>query len=606
GSEQPHGAGAAPRRNRLRYLAPWMASGAIALAALVLGATHINGRSPVFPVIRTSILPPDDTPWDLRGVHPGPATLSPDGRQIAFTARNTNGTFLFVRDLADYEARMLQGTQGAGYPFWSPDSRSIGFFADGKLKRIEAEGGPPIALCEAPVGKGGTWNGKGTIVFAPSFNSPLHKVPATGGASVAITRVDGARGENSHRFPQFLPDGEHFIYLSRAAASGGTLGMMGTAVRVGSLSDTTGRDLMPAISNAVYASGHVLFLRENVLMARPFEPKKIEFTGDAFPLVEQVRAIPGASRGIFDASQNGLLVYQSGAKMPGNQPVWLDLEGEELARLGEPLEHDGPTISPDGKKVAIEVYDVMGGTPDIWIYDVDRGIRTRFTFDSAPETDPVWSPDGARIAFASARDGTPDIFVKSVFGGGTEVPVISSDASKWPADWTPDGKLIVFQEAGNGGAMDICAVPAGGGASLAVVHSSYNETQPSVSPDGRWMAYSSDETGRSEVYVTYFPRGGRKWQVSLAGGALPHWRPDGGAIFYLSLNSDLHVADVGSADSTFTIGESRRLFDASSAIDYDVAPDGKRLLLLTNVDQHQMSPVTLLTNWPALAREKRR
>jgi serine/threonine protein kinase/Tol biopolymer transport system component len=597
---------AQPRLSRGRLMAPWIVSGTLAVAALLLGAAHMSSRPLELPVIRSAILPPEDTPWDLRGVHPGPATLSPDGKRLAFTARNANGTFLFVRDLAAYDARLLQGTQGAGYPFWSPDSRAIGFFADGKLKRVEAEGGPPIALCEAPVGKGGTWNEDGLIVFAPSFNSPIHKVAATGGESVALTRVDASRGENSHRFPQFLPDGEHFIYLARAAGSGGALGMMGTSIRVGSLSDTTGRDLMPSISNACYATGYLLFLRENVLMARPFDPDGVEFTGDAFPLIEQVRAIPGASRGIFDASQNGLLVYQSGAKMPGNQPVWLDLEGKELARLGEPLEHDGPTISPDGKKVAIEIYDVMGGTPDIWIYDVDRGIRARFTFDPAPETDPVWSPDGSHIAFASARDGTPDIFVKSVLGGGTEVSVLASDTSKWPADWSPDGRYIVFQEAGAGGAMDITAVPSTGGETIAIAHSSYNEIQPALSPNGRWLAYTSDETGRSEVYVTYFPGGGRKWQVSLAGGGNPRWRPDGRAIFYLSLNSDLHMADVGSADSTFVIGESRRLFDASSAIDFDVAPDGKRLLLLTNVDQHQMSPLTLLTNWTALAEEKHR
>jgi serine/threonine protein kinase len=593
---------------RTRRWAPWIVAAVFAAFAVIVGAAHMNGRPKDPPIVRASILPPEQSAWDLRGVHPGPVSISPDGKRIAFSARNTNGTFLYVRELDASGPRLLKGTQAAGYPFWSPDSRSIGFFADGKLKRVEADGGPPLTLCEAPVGKGGSWNNRDVIVFAPSFNSPIHTVTASGGTSRPVTKIDASREENSHRFPQFLPDGEHFIFLSRATAgASGAPGTRGSTLRVASLSDSIGAELQTAASNAVYASGHILFLRENVLMARRFNPDRLNFRGEPFPVVEQVRLIPGASRGIFDASQTGVLLYQSGSEAPGNQLIWTDFDGNEVARLGEPLDHDGPTISPDGKRVAIEIYDAVGGTPDIWIYDVERGIRTRFTFDPAPDLNPVWSPDGSRIAYTSARDGTPDIFVKPVFGGGSETPVYVSETNKWTACWSPDGRFIVYEETGTDRGFDLMAVAADGKEEpFALITTSFNEGEATLSPDGRWLAYRSDETGRAEVYVTRFPRVDRKWQVSLAGGGSPRWGGDGRAIFYLSLGNDLCRADVSSADSTFFVGESRRLFDASSAVNYNVSRDGKRILLLNNVDEHKMSPLTILTNWPALLAQKRR
>jgi Tol biopolymer transport system component len=357
----------------------------------------------------------------------------------------------------------------------------------------------------------------------------------------------------------------------------------------------------------LYASGHILFLRENVLMARPFDPDRLEFTGDAFPFIEQVRFIPGAARGIFDASNNGILVYQSGARMPGNQIAWFDAEGKETGRLGESLEHDNPRISPDGKKVAVEIYDAIGGTPDIWIYDVDRGIRTRFTFDPSPETEPIWSPDGTRLAFSSGRNGSVDIYIKSILGGGDESPVLASSANKWPTSWTPDGRFILYQEASAQGTMDAWAVSADGKAEpFPIATSAYNEIQAVVSPNGRWVAYQSDEAGRFEVYVTSFPRPGRKWQVSLSGGGGPRWSSDGRRVYYISGNGELYHADVSSADSTFVIGESKLVFDVSSATAYDITPDGKRVLLLIDADQHKLTPLTLLTNWTGLIAEKRR
>jgi Tol biopolymer transport system component len=575
----------------------WLSVVPYVLLILAVTLAFVRGRGDQPEILRASILPPEDTPFDLRGYHPGPAVISPDGQKIVFAARGKDGTLLYVRFLDESEPHAVPGTEGAGYPFWSSDSRSIGFFADAKLKRVEVSGAPPVTLCDAAGGKGGTWSPDDVIVFAPSFNTGIHKITATGGDPVEITEVHLDKGENSHRFPEFLPDGKHFIYLARSAGAG-QRGQVGTAIRVASVDGDVDNVLMPSISNAIYACEHVLFLREDVLMARPFDADKIEFTGDAFPVAHQVRYIPGAARGIFSASADGKLLYQAGASMPGNQLVWVDLEGNEISRMGDPAEHDMLSLSNDGTRVAVEVYDEIGGTADVWIYEIDRGIRTRFTFDPASDNRPVWSPDGNEIIFTSSRGAHSDLYRKSIGGSGTEELILQSDYDKWPTDWSSDGHYILYDKTSETQSIDIWAMPLeDGDEPFAVLATKHTEFDARFSPDGRWVSYTSNESGKPEVYVRPFPGPGRRWQVSSDGGAAARWRPDDAKLFFQSMDGSVHVAEVDAHGDTFRVGRVEKLFETTLTPDYQVSKDGTQLLLIEETDVHHLTPLTLVLNW---------
>ncbi len=579
-------------RSKMAY-AGWGLLAVVAVVSSLFAFTGFSKTSPSeMPVMRTSILPPDGVRFSLRGVHPGPVVISPDGRRVVFTGRQTGGkSLLFVRELDSTEARALIGTDNAGYPFWSPDGQSIGFFADGKLKRVDISGAPPLALCEAPVGKGGAWNEDGTIVFAPSFATPLHSVPAVGGISTPITEMRPDEGENSHRFPQFLPDGDHFIYFAR-------LGGEVSAIRLSSVSGDEDREVMRATSNVVYASEQILFLRQSTLMSRPFDPDKLGFTGDPVPVADPVRFIPGAMRGIFDASADGMLVYQAGSSIPGAQLVWRDLDGKRLGSLGDIVQQDNYSISPDGTKVAVDLFDKTGGTTDIWIYDVAREIRSRFTFDSGNDSNAIWSPDGSQIVFTSTRSGKGQLYIKNVGGATNEEPLIETPGSTWPTDWSMDGRYVVYFMNDSTNTGNVWALPLFGDQKpFPVVSSGYSEYNGLISPDGNWMAYVSDESGTFDVYVTSFPEAGRKWQISSGGSVEPRWDPKGRGIYYFSLNDEFHFVETSQDASTFAVGAARLLFESNSAIYYRTAPDGERLLVLEDADEGGVSPLTLVTNW---------
>jgi Tol biopolymer transport system component len=568
-----------------------------ALAAVVVSIAFFTRPSGDERVMRTSILPPVNTRFNLRGVHPGPVVISPDGSRIAFTGRQSGGSsVLFVRDLDATDARPLVGTDEAGYPFWSPDGRSIAFFANGKLKRADISGGPPLTLCEAAVGKGGTWTADGTIVFAPSFNTPLHRVSDAGGISTPVTNLATEHGDNSHRFPWMLADGDRFLYFAR---SGGE----SSVIRAGALSGNVDKEIMRSTSNVVYASGHLLFLRETTLMARPFDVDALEFTGEPVPVGDPVRYIPGAMCGIFSASDNGLLVYQGGASIPGARIVWRDLDGKKLDELDDVAQQDNLAVSPDGKQVAAELYDNVGGTADLWVYDVVRRIRTRFTFDPTNDMTPVWSPDGGRVVFASNRGGAASLYVKNVGGASNEEPLLDNGAEIYPTDWTRD--YIVYMQMDSAATGDIWALPLSGDRTpVSLLSSRYGEYGGRVSPNGRWMTYQSDESGQFEVYVTSFPVTGRKWQVSSGGGAGPEWMPDGSGVVYIGSNT-FYLVETETGGETFGVGVVRTLFESNTVIAYRADPRGSRLVLIEDADEGDINPLTLVTRWDTdLARRR--
>ncbi len=367
--------------------------------------------------------------------------MSPDGRMLAFTAEADGQVRLFVRPLDTTVARVLPGTEGAQYPFWSPDSRHLGFFADRKIRKVQVTGGggPPVALCDASEVKGASWGTQGVILFAPDFNTPIHRVSETGGEATPVTELNAERRDDSHRHPRFLPDGRHFLYLARAVG-----GSESNSVVVASIDGGEETVLLKSPSAAEYASGHLLFVRGFTLMARPFDPDGLAFTGEAFPLAEDVRLVaPATALSVFSASQTGVLAYARGGMAGGLKLAWRDREGRETGILGDEGSYWDLRLSPAGDLAMVTVGDVNA---DVWIYEVARNLRTRLTFTDGDEWAGAWSPDGSTVFFASSRGSIYDIYRKTVSGDEPEELIHETDRPKLPTSVSPDGRFLAFSE----------------------------------------------------------------------------------------------------------------------------------------------------------------
>ena len=568
-------------------------------AALALAAFGYFGRAPSdIRTLRFPISPPDG--WSLAlatgptGAATAPLAVSPDGTRIAFLLRNAEGRDrLWVRSLDTLFARELVGTDGAASPFWSPDSRFLGFFADGKLKKVDVSGGPPITLCNAAEFRGGTWSRDGVIVFATSTQSALQEVSASGGVPTAATAL--AAGERGHLRPSFLPDGRHFFY--RAVDRG---------IYVTSL-DSTDRTLLltnPDSNNVSYTQGYLLFLRETTLMAEAFDMRRLALTGEPVPVAEQIQTLANPPTGVFSASDNGVLAYQTGTAAINPQPTWFDRTGKRIAALGDPAGYGDFALSPDAKRAAVSFLDPAQRARDIWIFDVARGLRTRFTFDPADDVSPIWSPDGSRVVFASRRKGHGDLYQKASSGAGDEDVLFADSLDKFPVSWSPDGHFIIYVAAGGTTRSDLWVLPLSGDRKpFPFLQTQFTEAQGQFSPDGRWIAYASSESGRPEVYVAPFPAPGGRWQISTAGGNWPRWRHDGKEIFYLAPDNKLMVATVNGQGAGFAVGAVGPLFDVRPSpvrYSYDVSPDGQQFLVNTVGNQAApATPITVVVNWTA-------
>jgi Tol biopolymer transport system component len=588
------------RRLAIPGLVAWAAAAVAILAGLGLAAFTFLRPAPEARAVRFFVSPPDA--WEFQrmvdptGVSPIPMAISPDGLRMAFVATGTDGnSLLWVRSFDTLAAQELAGTEGASSPFWSPDSRSLGFFAGGKLKKIDVAGGPPITLCDAPSSRGGSWSRDGIIVFNPNNNVALQKVPAAGGTPGAATVL--GQGENAHRRPFFLPDGRHFLYSAAAAA--------GLSIYVGSL-DSTDRKLLTAAdaNNAAYSQGHLLFLRETTLMAQPFDAQRLELTGEAFPIAEQIqRSSTTPPNGFFSASENGVLAYQTGTGAGGSQLAWFDRSGKQVGTLGDVAPYGDLELAPDGRRASVSIL-VGSGARDIWLYDLERGLRTRFTFDPANEWSSIWSPDGSRVVFNSIRKGVGDLYQKPSSGAGAEEMLFEDKLSKYPVSWSPDGRSILFRSIGGPAGDDLFILPLTGDKKpVPFVNTQFREAFGQFSPDGRWVAYSSNESGRTEVYVAPFPGPGGKWQISTAGGDNPRWRRDGTELFFVSLDSKLMAAAVNGRGSDFQVGAVKPLFQTRAVVGlrypYGVSLDGQRFLINTQPEQTSSAPITVVLNWTA-------
>lgn len=571
--------------------------GALALAYFGLMRTATGGDT-----THSYILPPDKASFKSAGLDAGPVSVSPDGRNLAFVATTQEGkSLLWVRPLSSLLAQAIAGTDGASFPFWSADSSSLGFFADGKLKKVAAAGGAVFALCDAPGGRGGSWNRDGVIIFAGDNMGPLRRVSSSGGAASEVTRLDSSRGELAHRWPWFLPDGNHFFYV------GATLSFNASekdAVYISSLDGEVPRVILHSGSNVAYANGYLLFVRQPSLMAQPFDVTKLVSTGDAFPIAEQVLYVPDSTSSVFSASENGVLAYQAGAVESGSRLTWYDRSGKQLGFLGDVARYAGPTLSPDGKRVAMDMSEPQTSNIDIWLIDVARGLRTRFSFDRSIEISSVWSPDGSHLAYASNRKGHLDIYQKSTTGVGNEELLFESNFEKFPQSFSTDGRYLLYYARDNPKNQgDLWVLPMTGDRKpFPFSQTEFNEALCTFSPDGKWVAFESDDSGKSDIYIAPFPGPGGKRQVSASGGSQPKWRRDGMEIYFLAPDSKLLVAEVSGRGETLEIGQVRVLFQTQATgpgSQYAVTGDGQRFLVNSSVDQRAATPLTLVQNWTA-------
>jgi Tol biopolymer transport system component len=583
------------KRGGWRERIAWIAAGVFALlAALALGLAYFKGAQPEARVVRFTQFLPEKTNLVGAGF-----AVSPNGQQLAFSAADATGKILlYLRPLNSFTAQALPNTEGARLPFWSPDSRSIGFFSDGKLKRIELSGGPPQTLCDAPSPFGGTWNRAGEIIFSGALSGVLmlYRVPATGGAPSALTPLDAAREEIFQALPQFLPDGQHFLYfsLSRQPAHSG--------IYVGSLSDKTTKLVLNTPASGAYASGYLLFARNNALMGQAFDSKTFKLSGEPFPITDQVK-FSGNGVTCLSISESGVLAFQRGSSQPP-QLIWYDRTGKQLGAVGESANYSGPSLSADDKRLAVGIRDPITAKRDIWLFELARGAKSRFTFDPADDLNPLWSHDGSRIFFTSDRKGQRDMFQKKVDAAGEEELLYTSPEIKNVEDLSPDGRLLIYNTNTDSYQDDLWLLPLEGERKPRLfLQTQFDEYQATISPDGRWVAYSSNESGKYEVYVATFPQLERKWQVSVAGGSDPQWRRDGKELFFVADDKKLMAVEVKPGSGAFEMGVPKLLFETtflnSGRNRYVVTRDGQRFLVITRLEDTAAAPINVVVNWLA-------
>jgi eukaryotic-like serine/threonine-protein kinase len=595
-------------RSKTRERLAWTITLVAALVAIVFAFVYFNKPTPQLQVLRSTILPPEGGTFIFNGPIGG-ALLSPDGSSVAFIARVGKVTQMWLRPLDSFAARALPGTEDASFAFWSPDNRNLGFFAQGKLKRVAVAGGPPQELCDADSERGASW-GRGDVIIFAKTSGEIQRIPASGGMPQRATTLDVSRHEGTHRWPSFLPDGNHFLFMAAL------LGPVDeeNVFYLGSLDGKKSRTLFHGSSPIAYAIGHVLYLAGNVLMARPFDLAKLDFTGEAVPIAEGVQFDPAFSNGIFSVSENGALLYQSGKGSSAHSLLLFDRTGKQLRNLGESSSNSTPRFSPDAKSVVYDLISPNSGKVDLWLLEIGSGNRTRLASDplNLLSHSPVWSPDGSRLAYTSARTENRAIYIKTV-------NQIAQEEERWEAkddayvaaeNWTPDGKFLVLSERPlRTGEQRVSLLPVEGkdGAVPLIEVKGANVDHGQVSPDGRWIAYRSDESGKSEIYITSFPKPPGRLQVSIAGGVTPRWRHDGKELYYLALDRRLMAVELKDTSGSLQVASTRPLFEmfhtmfviTGGSNRYDVTRDGNRFVVDSVISDESSAPLNLVVNWTA-------
>ena len=578
-------------RRRVRERLAWVACGVATLAAIAFAVAWVRRAPAPQPVVRFNV----PLPEELATV--GPSTISPDGRMIAFDAADAGGRRrLWVRALDALEARSVPGTEGSGRPFWSADSRYLGFFAEGKLKKVAVAGGPPQSICDAPRGADGTWGPDGTILFDGAARDPIWKVPAAGG--VAQPLVSPAKDSTAANvgWPDFLPDGQRFLYVE--------IGGPGAeqALMVGSLDASAPKRLLVTGSRVQYAPGFLLYVREQTLVAHPFDADALEFTGEPIPVGEGL-GVDAVGLASFSVSRTGVLAFRAGQGR-GHQFIWVDRAGKETPVMEASGQFRDASLSPDGNRLVFESVSTEG--PDLWIRDLARGVSSRFTFDPRPDLNPLWSPDGRRIVYTSRNEGVGNLYVKDASGAREAELLLETPNEKLATDWTRDGSHLVFASRTTDMGWDLWALPMTGERKpFQLVRTRFNDLFATVSPNGKYLAYFSDESGELEVYVQEFPEPQNKWQISASGGRAPFWSADGRELYFRDALNSIMVVAVETGDA-FKAGAPRKLLQTRFApilarTHFRPARDG-RFLVLAPAGSEEMAPISVVLNWTGAIR----
>ena len=602
----------------------WLVMVVTAIAAAIFAWTSrptpgsaVTASSP--PIVAAIPLPEGLT---LAGEDPARFALSPDGSKLAFVATSGTGrATLWVRQMNAGTAQSVAGTEGASHPFWSPDSQSVGFVARpapdvvggvrGQLKQVHLERGAVTHLANVDFVSTAAWSRDGVILFTPAGNAPLHRIPATGGTPVPATTLDAVKGDAQHSYPDFLPDGRHFVYSAAGSAARGVTDVQAIYLAELGSSDPP-RLLVEGGMNGRYAAGHLLFVRDGTLFAQPFALDRLALDGQSVPLAQQVFA-GGTGAGVsaaFSVSQTGMLVYQTLAPVK-TQLTWFNRSGRQIATLGDPAVLGDVVLSPDDSRLAASVRDTGLGTLDIWVYDVARGLSERATTHRDSEYAPVWSPDGRTLAYSATRDGSVELYQQLLNGKEERLDQGTPGLGKFAASWSPDGQWILhIAGARTIARSDLMLLPlAGDRKPVPYLTSDAIETQARFSPDGRWVAYAATTTGRIQVYVAAFPTTGPPTRISIDSGRWPVWQKHGDELYYVEEDNRIMAVPLKRSGATVTVGKPQHLFSPSlrrmprlDAYPYDVTDDGQRFIV--NIGPGDAAPsITLVQSWPSILRQ---
>jgi Tol biopolymer transport system component len=595
-------------RNRFLGRLPWGIAGLLILAAIGLAMAFLLRTPKLSPAVRLSAEIGADAKIDMD--HGPSVALSADGARLAFVAFGSDQRRrIYVRSLDELQATALSGTEDAESPFFSPDGRWLGFFADRKLKKISAEGGAAVTICDAPYGRGASWSEDGTIVFAPlpralpSARSTLSVVSSAGGAPRPLNILDQQSGEVTQRWPQWLPGGKVVLFTSAGQGSN----FEESDIVAYTISSGQWKTLLHGGYYARYVpTGHILYMHEGTLFQLPFDPRGLEVTGTPVPVLDGISANPGDASAHFSLSDSGSLAYVAGRSRRQRASIeWMDRQGNFTPLRGTPSDCYAPALSPDGKRLALAIND--GKRIDIWVYELTHDTLTRLTF-AGDNLSPIWTPDGQRITYRLLeKGGGSDLYWTRSDGTGDTLRLTQTKTPKFIGSWYPDGRLLVFDQLASVGNSSIFTLALGGSEKLGwkpgepkpLPGSSSLEDQAAFSPDGRWLAYRSDESGDPEIYVRSYPGPGGKWQISTGGGAFPKWSNSGNELFYRTEDNQIMVAEYSASGDSFhadtpQLWSPGQFSDRLGARNFDLTPDGKRAVVL-RVPASENPPITRIS-----------